>query len=112
MIVLICGGRNYQEWEKFVYAMESLPAVPTMVIQGGARGADWMAKRWAKKNGVHCAEVQALWQYYAKAAGSRRNAAMLLLQPQYCVAFPGGPGTADMVRQSKAAGIPVWQPYG
>jgi UDP-N-acetylmuramoylalanine-D-glutamate ligase len=28
-------------------------------------------------------------------------------KPNYVVAFPGGPGTRDMVNKAKAAGVPV-----
>jgi len=27
------------------------------------------------------------------------------------VAFPGGTGTADMIRRAKKAGLEVWKPY-
>jgi hypothetical protein len=32
--------------------------------------------------------------------------------PDKIVAFPGGKGTADMIRRAEAAQIPVWRPYG
>jgi predicted Rossmann-fold nucleotide-binding protein len=35
---------------------------------------------------------------------------MLLLRPDVVIAFPGGAGTADMVRAATAAGVKVWQP--
>lgn len=41
-----------------------------------------------------------------------QGGAMLLLRPRYCVAFPGGSGTNDMVEQCEAAGVTVWRPYG
>jgi len=40
-------------------------------------------------------------------AGPERNAAMLGLGPDLVVAFPGGSGTAGMVRLAKAAGVEV-----
>lgn len=43
-----------------------------------------------------------------KAAGPIRNQRMLDEgKPDLVVAFPGGRGTADMVRRAKAAGVPV-----
>jgi predicted Rossmann-fold nucleotide-binding protein len=31
-------------------------------------------------------------------------------KPDLVIAFPGGRGTADMIRQAKEAGVPVRQP--
>lgn len=111
MILLVCGGRAYVDYEAFCAAMRGLPFRPEVIIQGGARGADALAKAWARENGVHCAEVPALWNTFGKAAGSKRNAAMLALAPGYCLAMPGGAGTADMVRRCIDSKITVWEPY-
>lgn len=110
MVTLICGGRNFGDYAQFKAAMKNLPFTPSIIVQGGARGADLLAKLWAKENNVHCAEVQALWQN-GKSAGHERNAAMLLLGVQYVIAFPGGAGTKNMIKKSEDMGLPVWQPY-
>lgn len=110
MKILICGGRDFQDLAAVKRALDALEDV-RLVIHGAARGADLLGKAWALERGVHFAGVPALWEHYDKAAGFKRNAAMLLLQPDMVVAFPGGRGTADMIRQANAAGVPVWQPY-
>ena len=107
MLVLVCGGRDYSG---DVSCLSKIQV--TMIIQGGANGADRLAKEWAKARGIHHAEVEALWDIFSKPAGSKRNAAMLILRPAYCVAFPGGTGTNDMVKQCESHNIPVWRPYG
>lgn len=112
MILLVCGGRNFWDVFSFNEAMRGLPVSPKIIIQGDAKGADRLAKQWASKNSVHHAEVPALWDNFGKAAGMKRNGAMLLLQPNYCLAMPGGVGTLGMVKLCKEANIPVWQPYG
>ena len=71
-----------------------------------------MGRQWAVANGVHYAEVPALWDRYGNKAGTLRNTAMLLLTPEYCIAMPGNTGTANMVRQCKKMGIPVWDLSG
>lgn len=106
MRVLVCGGRD------FFGSVDCLSLIPiTILIHGGAKGADMLADQWAKSRGIHRARVDALWDIYGKAAGYRRNAAMLLLQPEYCVAFPGGSGTAMMVKLCKDNNVEVWEPY-
>ena len=78
-----------------------------ILIQGGAPGADRLAKTWADQYGVHHADVPALWDFYSKGAGPRRNSAMLLLQPDFLIAFPGGNGTADMISKATKAGVKI-----
>jgi hypothetical protein len=112
MKLLVTGGRDFVDSVRFNEAMRQLPFKPDMIIQGGARGADTLAKHWAKANGVHPVTVDALWGFHGKAAGSLRNCAMLWLQPDYCLAMPGGSGTANMKQKAAEAGLPVWAPYG
>lgn len=106
MIVLVCGGRDYTG---DVTCLSQINI--SILIHGDARGADKRAAAWAKVRGIHCAAVEALWDYYSRGAGYQRNAAMLLLKPEYCVAFPGGNGTAMMVELCEKINIPVWKPY-
>lgn len=110
-VVLVTGGRDYLDFLSVEAAMTSLPLTPTLVIHGGAKGADSLAGRWARECGVHTASVPALWGDHGKAAGHIRNRIMLGLCPDYCVAFPGGKGTEGMVSLCEAAGVPVWRPY-
>lgn len=107
MIVLVCGGRNFLDYQKLSSVLETRIGSDDILIHGGARGADTMAGQWAKSQGVHVAEVKALWDHNGKAAGPLRNSAMLLLRPDYCIAFPGGAGTRNMVTQCKTACVDV-----
>lgn len=111
MRVLICGGRDYAGRSKLSEVLDRLHRERpfTCLIQGGARGADDLARLWAKRVGVAGLQFDADWQTHGKAAGFRRNGEMLTEgRPDLVVAFPGGRGTADMIRQSRAAGVAVW----
>lgn len=44
---------------------------------------------------------------YNAAAGSVRNEFMLTWRPRLVLAFPGGPGTKDMVTRARRAGVEV-----
>jgi hypothetical protein len=111
--ILVCGGRDFNDVEFLSEHLDHLRDRPdiniSMVVQGGAKGADLLAKQWALSRGIHCAQVDAMWDYYQKAAGYRRNSAMLELKPIYAVAFPGGKGTKMMIDLCKKAGITVWE---
>lgn len=48
------------------------------------------------------------WEKHGRAAGPIRNEKMLIVgTPDMVLAFPGGRGTADMIRKAEAAGLPV-----
>lgn len=48
------------------------------------------------------------WKDHGKAAGPIRNQLMLDdFKPDLVVAFPGGKGTADMVKKAQDAGVTV-----
>lgn len=107
MRVLVCGGRDYTG---DVTCLGQLDI--SILIHGDCRGADQRARDWAVVRGIHHAAVPALWDYYYKGAGFKRNSAMTLLLPEYCVAFPGGTGTNGMVELCGDLPIPIWKPYG
>lgn len=112
MRVLVTGGRDYTDYLALKTAMDMLPNKPSVVIHGNARGADALADRWAPESGIFVLRMPAPWDAQGKSAGMRRNAAMISLAfPEYCVASPGGRGTAGMVELCRKAGIPVWVPY-
>lgn len=107
--VLVCGGRDYNNGKFILEQLSRLHAERSfnLVIHGAARGADEWAEHWAEVNGVQPVACKALWNKHGKRAGPLRNMAMLKLQPHLVIAFPGGPGTAHMVRIAREAGIPV-----
>ena len=106
--VLVCGGRDYADKERLFKVLDELNALEpfTLLIHGGARGADTLAGEWGIARGVTTLVFHANWEGYGKAAGSIRNAKMLNEgKPNYIIAFPGGRGTADMVRRGRTAGV-------
>lgn len=109
MKVLVCGGREFDDATLLDSVLDNFHKGYriTVLIEGGARGADSLAREWAFKRGVHCATMPALWNTYRKKAGPIRNGHMLLLGPVVVFAFPGGNGTENMVSQARVAGVEV-----
>lgn len=110
MRVLVCGGRDYKDSTAVFSALDILnaTAVVTEIIQGNAAGADALAALWAKKRGVPDRRFPADWRKHGHFAGPSRNQQMLDEgRPDLVLAFPGGRGTADMVRRAEKAGVPV-----
>lgn len=114
MRVLVCGGRDYDNQSDLYMTLDRMHrSTPiTLVIHGGASGADSWAGQWALSRKVPVLECPADWPKYGRQAGPLRNAEMLKHEPDHVVAFPGGRGTADMVRKAKRAGVNVIEVKG
>jgi hypothetical protein len=106
--VLVCGGRSYADRHSVYTCLDGLVPKPTMIIHGGAHGADMLAQDWAVYRQIQRRVFMADWENESRAAGPKRNARMLAEgKPNLVLAFPGGRGTADMVRRARAAGVRV-----
>lgn len=109
--VLVCGGRDYNDRDHVWNTLCALDAARgpfAVVIHGCATGADKEGMGWAQALGRKHAPFQADWNTHGRAAGPLRNQRMIDQgKPDLVIAFPGGKGTADMVRRAKTAGIEV-----
>lgn len=115
MRVLICGSRTWDDPLPISWVIRALKggSRPSVIISGGARGADTLAARSARRQGVELVEFPANWDTHGKAAGPIRNQQMLDEgRPDVVWAFTddivNSKGTADMVRRARKAGIPVY----
>ena len=122
MKILVCGGHDCNNYE-FVRntldrIMEERGCVgkhgpidsrdPITLIHGGAKGVDLLADQWAVVNWLHMEEYKADWDKHGLAAGPIRNQRMIDEgKPDLVIAFPGGRGTADMIKRAKKAGIKI-----
>lgn len=109
-IVLVCGGRDYDDRDRLFNILDVAHAANPikLLVHGGASGADDLAGQWARHVGVPWKAYPAYWKSEGKAAGPKRNQRMLDEgQPHLVIAFPGGDGTADMVRRAEKAQVPV-----
>lgn len=113
MRILVCGSRTWEDRPTIERAMHLLHATQgiSQVIEGGATGADSIAKSVALAMGIPVTTIHAQWAKYGKAAGPLRNQAMLQWNPDLVLAFHENilksKGTKDMVRQAGKANILV-----
>ena len=108
--VLVCGGRDYADRDQLYRILDAAHLANQIIclIHGAARGADALAADWALDRDVLCTAYPADWDGDGGAAGPIRNQKMLDLgKPHLVIAFPGGRGTADMVKRAEKAGVPV-----
>lgn len=115
---LVFGGRAFDRQTDVDYALNVLAGTkgyPSLVIHGGARGADSLAGAWARSMRLPVAVYPVSdeeWRRFGKQAGMLRNARMLSDgRPDCAVQLPGGRGTADMRARLEVAGVPVWEPF-
>lgn len=114
MRLLVCGSRTWRDYDRVRFEIARLS--PLVVIHGDARGADRLAGAAALELGIAVEAVPADWARYGRAAGGVRNAAMLAGvggtggKVDGVLAFRmagASPGTDDMIRRARAAGVPV-----
>lgn len=120
--VLICGDRNWKSQKTITTVLCVLMEFVEIecIIEGEARGADRMGATAARELGFREEQIlkyPAEWDKYRllgkpKAAGPIRNRQMLKeAHPSLVLAFhkniDKSSGTADMVRISQKAGLPV-----
>jgi hypothetical protein len=105
VIALVTGGRAYADRGRVFHHLDAFD--PAGIIEGGAVGADRFAREWAIERQRPYATVPAHWDTLGRAAGQIRNGWMLLFRPDVLLAFPGGRGTAGMVRRAMAAGLRI-----
>ena len=112
--VLVAGKRDFTDYERFQRIMdESLSGIDDEIeiVEGGATGADSLAKRYALEHGYHLKEFKAMWNRYGRSAGPVRNVEMTayVSGKEYAKAvfFWDGKskGTGDCLRRAKSAGI-------
>ena len=111
MRVLVCGGRDYLDREHAKAYLDRFHVLKniTLIIQGGARGADRIAYEWAVENNIPWKEFEADWKLDGRAAGPIRNQRMLDEgKPDAVIAFPGNRGTQNMTKLAREAGLPIF----
>lgn len=120
-VELFTGGRKFADVEHARRVIDELhrrtraAGIALEIVEGGAPGADWLVGKLARQREITLHEFPADWDRWGKPAGHRRNRQMLdyLLSRREAgatvgvTAFPGGPGTAGMVRIARAAGVRV-----
>ena len=118
-LVIAAGGGRDLAWPQQRVAAELLARssgrLVHLVLHGGARGADAAIGRAAQQLGWSALVMPAQWQLHGRAAGPIRNRELLQqaiakavahtspgsLASVLVVAFPGGAGTASLVREAR-----------
>jgi len=76
--VIIAGGREFSDYKRLQSACDKLLAnkKDVQIVSGGARGADKLGEKYAKKRGHSVVVFPADWDKNGKSAGYIRNKEM------------------------------------
>jgi len=109
--ILVCGDREWRNWAPMM--RELLKFDPqSVIIEGEARGADWLSRHLGEYLGFNIEPYPANWDQFGgpgqppvRAAGPIRNTQMLREgKPSWVLAFHEdinkSKGTADMLKQA------------
>lgn len=75
--VLVAGSRSFGDPERLAEILQAEISDGDVLVEGGARGVDTMARAWAESRGMEVVEIRADWAKYGRAAGPKRNDAMV-----------------------------------
>jgi hypothetical protein len=73
MKLAIVGSREFNDYEFLKQALEPIKDKVTLVVSGGAKGADSLGERWAKENNIPTQIFYPDWGKFGKSAGFKRN---------------------------------------
>lgn len=114
--VIIAGGRDFDDYEYMSTKLNELFKDPNTfnnktikIISGMAKGADFLAIRYADENKLTKILFPANWKVHPRIAGFLRNNDMLSIAT-HLIAFwdRKSNGTKHMIEIAQMKGIPVW----
>lgn len=112
MRVAIVGSRTFDDKALLDTTMDTLiyngkPVKPTLVVSGGASGADTLGEAWAKARSIPTEILKPDWVKHGRAAGHIRNRD-IVKQADLIVAFWDGvsKGTMSTRKEARRVGKP------
>jgi hypothetical protein len=105
MKIAIIGGRSFGDYELVKSVLSDYLDKVTMVVSGGAKGADSFGEKWANENNIQTLIFKPDWNKYGKKAGHLRNTD-IIDNCDMCIAFWDGKstGTKDSIKKAKKMG--------
>lgn len=101
MKVIVAGSRDITDYDIVRKALDEAREngmEVTTIIEGGARGVDSMAARYAIEHGIEHIRVPADWKHYGRGAGRKRNEQMAAMGDALIAIWDGkSRGTRHMI---------------
>lgn len=121
MKTIICGSRDFSDYEELCLAIQKSGISITQVVSGTDPGTDKLSERWARENGVKVAKFKPKWDdithpkalirtnsygKYNALAGFIRNEEMAMYA-EACIAIDTG-STDDMIEKAREKELEVY----
>lgn len=109
MKVIIAGGRDIQpSFSEIWNAVINSGYFVEEIVSGCADGVDHQGELYAENFDIPLKKFPANWNHYGALAGPIRNLQMARYADAL-IAFPGGKGTANIIRQMEKQKKPVYR---
>ena len=76
MKIAVIGSRSFNDYDLVKKELASIQDI-TEIVSGGASGADTLAARYARENGIRLTEFYPEWEKFGRAAGPKRNTSIV-----------------------------------
>lgn len=75
MRLAVVGSRGFNDYNYLAEMLDTIHvfSTVTLVVSGGADGADKLAEQWADANGIKILIIKPNWEKHGKSAGFIRN---------------------------------------
>jgi len=104
----IVGSRSFSNRKLLEWVLHSLKFQPSVIVSGGARGADSLAENYAKSHGIKTKIFHPDWEEHGKAAGPIRNKKIVEYSDAIIAFWDGSSrGTASSIRLSRDKKVPL-----
>ena len=104
MKLAVVGSRGFNDYELLKLKLDTIHAVKpiSLIVSGGAKGADTLAERWAKENDIPIKIFYPDWDKYKKSAGYIRNVDIIEFSDAVIAFWDGvSKGTLHSINLSK-----------
>lgn len=91
MKLAVVGSRTFNDYELLKKELDNIhKETPiTLIISGGAKGADSLSERWAHENNIPTQIFKPMWEKFGKQAGFLRNKDIVLNSEQVLAMWDG-----------------------
>jgi hypothetical protein len=106
MKVAVIGSRDFNDYEEVKQTLLTINI--TLLVSGGAKGADSLGERYAKEHNIETKIFLPDWDKYGKKAGFLRNTD-IINEAELIIAFWDGQskGTKDSIDKAEKKGKKV-----
>tara|TARA_Y100000589_G_C27075357_1_gene597223 strand:+ start:638 stop:976 length:339 start_codon:yes stop_codon:yes gene_type:complete len=107
MKIGVVGSRDFDDYKKLEKELNKIEGI-TVIVSGGAKGADTLAREFAEKNDIKLTEFKPDYEQYGRGAPIRRNKKIVEYSDQIIAFWDGeSRGTKNTIDIAKKQDKPI-----